>query len=81
MAECKKIAEISYVIDTETNQYQMGEVCGGFDEKELEKYITNYGHKKLCTHLAYLQFQVWEKLRELNAREDNNQKPNNNLNN
>ena len=66
-AETKKLAEISYVTDTDVGYYEIGEVEGAFHEEQLKDYIRNFGHEKLCSQLGYLQFQVWKALREVNA--------------
>jgi hypothetical protein len=32
--------------------------------------MKRFGHEKLCSQLAFLQFQVWEALREVNSERD-----------
>ena len=66
-AERKTIATISFVTDTYVSYYEMGEVDGSFQKEELKAYIKCYGHEKICSHLSYLQFQIWESLREVNS--------------
>jgi len=66
-AETKKLTSISFVVDTDVSYYKIGEVQGSFQEDELRDYIKRFGHEKLCIHLAFLQFQVWKSLREINS--------------
>lgn len=47
------------------------EVEGSFQKDELKDYIKRFGHEKLCSQLAFLQFQVWEALREVNSEREN----------
>lgn len=70
-AETKKIAQVSYVTDTDVGYYEIGEVEGAFQEAELKDYIKRFGHEKLCSQLAYMQFQIWETLHEINSERDN----------
>ena len=74
MGEYEKIAEISYVTDTENNQVKMGEVEGAFNQDKLKNYIKTYGHEQLCAQLGYMQFQVWKTLREVNGEKDHGAK-------
>jgi len=66
-AETQKLATVSFVTDTDVSYYEIGEVEGSFQKDELKDYIKRFGHEKLCTQLAFLQFQVWEALREVNS--------------
>ena len=66
-AEREKLAEISFVTDTDVSYYQVGEVEGAFQKQQLKDYIKRFGHEKLCSQLSFMQFQVWESLRELNG--------------
>ena len=66
----KKIAEVSFVTDTDSRHYEIGEVNGAFDEAELKKFIKSYGHEELCAQLGYMQFQIWQTLREVNQEKD-----------
>ena len=70
MAESKKILEISFITDTETCMYQMGEIQGSFNDEELKKYIRSYGADELCKHMTFLQYQIMTTVREIN-REKN----------
>lgn len=70
MAEMKQIGSISVVTDTETGMYHMGEVGGGFDDQKLKQHIKKYGHIELLETLAYMQYQVWQTVRDLNAEKD-----------
>lgn len=66
-AETKKLAQISFVIDTDVSYYEIGEVEGSFQEEQLEGYIRRFGHEKLCSQLGYMQFQIWKTLRRING--------------
>lgn len=72
-AETKKMATISYVTDTDVSYYEIGELEGSFDKDELKDYIKRFGHQGLCSQLAYMQFQIWEVVREINT--ESNQIP------
>ena len=69
--EGEKLATIEFITDTDVSYYEMGELEGAFQEHQLEDYIKRFGHEKLCSHLAYLQFQVWQALRKINAERNN----------
>ena len=71
MGEYEKIAEISYVTDTENNQVNIGGVDGAFNETKLKEYIKTYGHEQLCAQLGYMQFQIWKTLRAVNVEKNN----------
>lgn len=66
-AQTKSLGKISYVTDTDVAYYEIGEVEGSFEKHELKDYIKRFGHEKLCSQLAYLQYQVWDALREVNS--------------
>lgn len=70
-AESKNLVTISYVTDTDVSYYHIGEVEGSFQKEELKEYIKRFGHENLLTQLAFLQFQVWDVIRELNYEIDN----------
>ena len=67
MAERKTIATISVITDSETSYDNIGDVGGGFSTDELKSHIEKYGHENLCAQLSYLNFQVWQTLRQVNA--------------
>jgi hypothetical protein len=69
-AETQKLATVRFVTDTDVSYYEIGEVEGSFQKDELKDYIKRFGHEKLCSQLAFLQFQVWEALREVNSERD-----------
>lgn len=71
-AEVQKLATIGFVTDTDVSYYEIGEVEGSFQKDELKDYIKRFGHEKICSHLAFLQFQIWEALREVNSERENN---------
>lgn len=68
--ERKKLAEISYVIDTDVSYYEIGEVDGAFQDHSLKDYIKSFGHEKLCSQLTYMQYQIWKVVREINREKD-----------
>lgn len=70
-AETKKLAQVSYVTDTDVSYYEIGEVEGSFQEAQLKDYIERFGHEKLCSQLGYMQFQIWKTVREINGELDN----------
>jgi len=69
-AETKKLAQVSYVTDTDVSYYEIGEVEGAFQEEQLKDYIKRFGHEKLCSQLGYMQFQIWRAVREINGERD-----------
>ena len=71
MPSAKELISIKYVSDTDSGMYHLGELewCS-FDEDHLEDYIKRFGHEELCVKLAYLQFQVWQSLRQINSEKD-----------
>ena len=70
-AETQKLATVSFVTDTDVSYYEIGEVEGSFQKHELKDYLKRFGHEKLCSQLAYLQYQVWDALREVNSEREN----------
>ena len=71
-AETKKLAEINYVTDTDVGYYEIGELGGLFQKAQLKDYIKRFGHEKLCSHLGYMQWKIWQAVRKINAEENNN---------
>ena len=70
-AERKDLATVSYITDTDVSYYEIGEAEGSFQKEELKDYIKRFGHEKLCSQLAFMQFQIWETLREVNGEKSN----------
>lgn len=68
MPETKPLATIRYITDFETPIYQLGEVEGSFDPDTLEDYIDKYGSAGLYEHMAYMQYQIVDAQRRINAR-------------
>jgi hypothetical protein len=66
-AETKKLADIGYVTDTDVSYYEIGEIEGAFEPEQLKDYIRRFGHKDLSSHLGFLQFQIWQAVREINS--------------
>lgn len=61
MTERRTIATISIITDCDTEMYRMGEVDGGFDERELHLYLMNHGetgYYALLEKLAQMQSHV-----------------------
>jgi len=75
MVETKKIGTISVVTDSETPYDNIGDIFAGFDDEELKKHIENYGHFQLCEQLAYMQWQVWDKVRKINSEKSDGEIP------
>lgn len=69
-AETKQLATISYVTDTDVGYYEIGEVEGTFQKEQLKDYVKRFGHEKLCSQLAFMQFQIWSAVREINQEKD-----------
>ena len=69
-AEIKKLAQVSYITDTDVGYYDLGEVEGAFDEDDLKSYIRRFGHEKLSSQLGFMQFQIWKTVREINGEQD-----------
>ncbi len=67
----KSIAEISVVQYGKYKGENKGDVQGGFDRIKLEKHIEEFGHAGLLETLAWMHWQVWESVRELNSKRDN----------
>lgn len=70
MAERKTLGTISVITDSETSYDNIGDVDGGFSPTELKSHIENHGHEGLCERLAYMSWQVWEALREINQEKN-----------
>ena len=70
-AESKNLVTISYVTDTDVSYYHIGEAEGSFQKEELKEFVKRFGHENLLAQLAFLQFQVWDVIRELNYEIDN----------
>lgn len=71
MAEIKQIGSISVVTDFKTSiMYHTVDVIGGFDEQELKQHIQKSGYAELLETLAWMSYQVWNTVRELNAEKD-----------
>ena len=71
-ATTKTLGEIDYVTDTDTGDYKVGEVSGGFSKIELMNYIKTYGHEGLCAQLGFMQHQIFEAVNEISRIENNN---------
>jgi len=69
-AETKKLVTVSFVTDTDVSYYEIGEVEGSFQKDEIKDYVKRFGHEKICSQLAFLQYQIWDALREVNSERD-----------
>jgi len=70
MERSKQIGKISIV--TEPKDWEKyGEVNASFNEKDLTEHIEKYGHNELTEKLAYLSWQVWQAVREINNKKGN----------
>lgn len=66
----KDIGTISII--TEPKSYEKyGEVTGGFNDIELEKHIKQYGYSEIIEKLTYMQWRVWQTVREINHEKNN----------
>lgn len=70
MAERKTIGTVTVITDSETHYDNMGDVSGGFSEAELHNHIEQYGYEQLLSSLTYMQWQVWEAVRDINSKKD-----------
>lgn len=71
MAETKEITRLVVVTDSETSYDNIGDIDGGyFNEEWLKRHIKSYGTKGLLEQIAYMNFQVWEMMREINREAD-----------
>lgn len=67
----KDLGTISVI--TEPKSYEKhGEVTGGFNDIDLKIHIQKYGYSELLETLTYMQWSVWQTVREINAEECNN---------
>ncbi len=67
MAETKTIASLYVVTDSETSYDKIGDIDGGgFDKEWLKSHIQNHGTEGLFQQIAWMNFQVFEALREVN---------------
>ena len=72
MAETKEITRLVVVTDSETSYDHIGDIDGGhFNEEWLKRHIKSHGTKGLLEQIAYMNFQVWEMMREINREADN----------
>lgn len=70
MTAFKELGKISIVTDTETGQERIGDAAGGFDDFKLKEHIREYGTENLLKTMAWMNFQIWQTYRELNAEKD-----------
>lgn len=71
MAETKLITSIYVVTDSETSYDNIGDIDGGGIDKEwLKKHIASHGADGLFKTTAWINFQVFEALREVNMEKD-----------
>lgn len=71
MGQTKEITRISVITDTENSYEQIGDIDGGgIDHEWLKNHIKNYGHVQLLNKLAWMNYQIWLAVREVNAESD-----------
>ena len=70
MAERKTIGTVTVITDSETSYDNMGDVSGGFSEVDLHNHTEHYGYDQLLSSLTYMQWQVWEAVRDINSKKD-----------
>jgi hypothetical protein len=68
MAERKHITSIEVITDSETSYDNIGDIDGGGMDKEwLKQHIRSHGPDGLFRVTAWMNFQIFEALREVNA--------------
>ena len=72
MSNRTEIGKLRVIVDTDKSYEKIGEVEFSLDEKAIKQHIRKYGHQELCEQLAFLQYQVWNALREVNGEDDSN---------
>jgi hypothetical protein len=71
MAETQKITSLYVVTDSETSYDNIGDIDGGGMDKDwLKRHIKKYGADGLFKQIAWMNFQVFEALREVNFEAD-----------
>lgn len=71
MAETKTITSLRVVTDSETSYDNIGDIDGGgFDREWLKKHIKSFGPDGLFKRIAWMNFQVFEMMREVNGEND-----------
>lgn len=70
MNDTKLIGRISVVTDSEVPYSNIGDVEAGLNEMELRQHIEKHGPAGLYEAISYLSFQVFEAVRELNAKKE-----------
>ena len=75
MAETKEVTRIHVVTDSDNGYEHIGDIDGGhFEKKWLRNHIRNHGHQGLLDSLAWMTFQVWDMVREVNAEKNSEPK-------
>ncbi len=71
MAETKEITQLFVVTDSETSYDNIGDIGGGgFNKDWLKKHIKAHGTEGLFQQIAWMDFQIFEMLREVNGEAD-----------
>ena len=82
MAETKQITSVFVVTDSETRYDNIGDIQGGgFDKQWLKSHIKAFGRDGLLRTISYMNYQVHDAFRQVNAELDDeigNQIPNEN---
>jgi hypothetical protein len=71
MAETKEITTLYVVTDSETSYDNIGDIDGGcFDKSWLRQHIKNHGIEGLLRTFSWMNFQVFEAMREVNNEQN-----------
>lgn len=72
MAEVKRINSLFVVTDSETYNDKIGDIDGGgFDKEWLKTHIKKYGPQQLFEKLAWMNYQIYDIIREVNEEQNN----------
>ena len=67
MSEQKKITSLYVITDTENGYEKIGDIDGGgFDSEWLKNHIKNYGTDGLFKKIAWMNYQVFQTMRDIN---------------
>lgn len=73
MSESKVITSLHVLTDSENGYEHIGDIDGGgFDEQWLMQHIKTYGTEQLLSKIAYMNWQVYDTMRKINAENDSN---------
>ncbi len=76
MAETKQITALYVVTDSEQSYDEIGDIDGGeFDKEWLKRHVANHGTQQLLQQIAWMNFQVFEAMQEVNSERNAAQQP------